>query len=809
MLKNYFKVAIRNLWRTKTFSVINIAGLATGLCCFILIILFVADELSYDKHFPNAERIFRANADIKFGGAETQYPFSSDLMGQTLQHDYPEVENYARLYASGGPKMVKKSNIYLTETKVAHVDSGFFNIFRVPAITGNLTTALNEPNTVVITEAIAQKYFGTSDAAGKTLETNDNRQTIYKVTAVIKNIPPNTHFDTELFFSMKNADYQWGQFLSHNFHTYLLLKPGVDYKRFSDKVFPEYTSKYVLPAAQEYMQISNMEEFKKSGNKLEYSLIPVTDIHLYSDRPYELTAGGNIQYVYIFSGVALFILLIACINFMNLTTARSVSRAKEVGIRKVLGTERKNLVLQFLCEGTITTLVSCILAITLVILVLPLFNQLAGKNIVTSALLQPQIIIGLLLLPLLVGVVAGSYPAFVLSSFRPIEVLKGKLSGKSKSGGLRSSLVVFQFVTSIILIIATTVIYNQLHYIQTKNLGFSKEQVLIIDKGYALQNNGEAYKQYLAQQPGIISTTYSSFLPTPSGRSDNVFSKEKVFDARSGFSMQEWYVDVDYLQTMGMQLVKGRNFSKEFGRDSTAVIINEKTAALLGAGDALGKQIYRRDGDNGVKTYTVIGVVKNFHFESLKRDIDMLGLFYGTSMGTLAVKINPANTESVLKAAKARWAELAPQIPFSFHFMDADFSNVYQAEQKIGQIAITFSILAILIACLGLFGLAAFIAEQRTKEIGIRKVLGANIANLVLMLSTDFLKLVVIAAIIAFPLAWWFMNSWLQNFAYRIPISWWIFVVAGIVAVVIALITVSSQAIRAALTNPVKSLRTE
>lgn len=808
MLKNYIKIALRNLWRTRTFSIINIVGLATGLCCFILIMLFVSDELSYDRHFSKADRIFRINSDIKFGGAESQYPFSSDMMGAALQNDYPEVENYARLYTSSGNKLIKKGTQYITEARVAHADSTFFSIFDAEAITGNLQSALHEPNTVVLTESAALKYFGTTDALGKILETRDDDNPLYKVTAVIKELPTNTHFNLQFFFSMKNADYEWGQWLSHNFHTYLLLKPGVNYQEFANKAFPQYSHKYLLPAAQELMQISSYDEFEQSGNKLHYSLTPVTEIHLYSSRVYEMTPGGNIQYIYIFAATAIFILAIACINFTNLTTAKSTNRAREVGIRKVLGTTRKNLSVQFLSESVLLAMISTIIASGLVIVFLPLFNNLAGKNIQVSALGSPFFVVMLLLLAVITGLIAGFYPALVLSSFKPIEVLRGKMMSRTGKSSLRSCLVVFQFATSIILIIATTIIYNQLHYIQNKNIGYNKDQVVIIDRPYALGNNSEAFKQFLLQQPGVINATYSSFLPTPSSRSDNLFSKEAVFDMQRSFNMQEWYVDDDYIATLGMTLIKGRNFSKEFGTDSSAVILNETAAALLGHEDPIGKTLYRAFGDN-TKKYTVIGVVKNFHYESLKRDIDMLGLFYGKSLGTMALRIHAVNISEVFSAAENKWKALAPEMPFSYSFMNANFRSVYESEERIGKIAISFSVLAIVIACLGLFGLATFIAEQRTKEIGVRKVLGASIHNLVLMLSKDFLKLVAVATVIAFPIAWWCMNSWLQNFAYRTSIGWWTFAGAGLIAVLIALLTVSSQAIRAAYTNPIKSLRTE
>ena len=447
MIKNYFKVAWRNLIKNKIFSTINIVGLAIGLSCFLLIALYVMDELRYDRYNVNADRIYRINSDIRFGGADLHMPVTSDMMGQLLKKDYPQVEEYTRIYTFNGDKLIRKGNEYIDEQKVAHADSTFFNVFTLPAIEGDTKTALNEPNTVVITESMAKKYFGTVHVLGKTIETKDNDKILpYKITAVIKDIPENSHFHFDLIFSMKNVDYNWGQLTSHNFYTYLLLKKGTDYKAF-EKNFTAYVTKYVLPEAKVYMNINSMEEFEKAGNKLVYTMMPLTKIHLYSDRSFELSPGGNIQYVYIFSAVALFILLIACINFMNLTTARSANRAREVGIRKVLGTERKELITQFLFESTLMVLLSLTIAVAVVYLVLPLFNDVANKQMTLSSLFTPYIIPMLIALPLAVGLLAGSYPAFFLSSFRPIEVLKGKLKLGTKSGSLRSVLVVVQFLS--------------------------------------------------------------------------------------------------------------------------------------------------------------------------------------------------------------------------------------------------------------------------------------------------------------------------------------------------------------------------
>jgi putative ABC transport system permease protein len=810
MIRNYLKVAIRNLWKNKTFSFINIAGLAIGLCCFLLIALYVLDELSFDKYNANADRIYRINSDIRFGGADLHMPVTSDMMGQLLKKDYPQVEQYTRLYTFNGDKLIKKGNDYINEQHVGHADSTFFDVFTLPAIEGDTRTALNEPNTVVITESMAKKYFSSTQALGKNLEVKDQKNPLYKVTAVIKDIPENSHFHFDFLFSMKNVDYNWGQLTSHNFYTYIRLKKGTDPKAF-EKNFDQYIDKYVLPEAKQFMNINSMEEFRKAGNSLVYTLMPLTQIHLHSDRSFELSPSGNIQYVYIFSAVALFILIIACINFMNLTTARSANRAREVGIRKVLGTEKGQLVKQFLFESTTMVILALLIAIPAVWLVLPLFNDMAAKKMTTGSLFTPYILPLLIALPFVVGLIAGSYPAFFLSAFRPIEVLKGKLKLGSKSGILRSVLVVFQFWASIILIIGTVVVYRQLHYIQTRNLGFNKDQVLIVNGVGALNNNMVPFKNDVLQLPGVSSGTLSGYLPVSNSyRSDNTWSTEAVMTTKTGFDMQNWLIDYDYLKTMGMQIIKGRNFSREFGSDSTAMIINETTAKIIGYKDPIGKQLFRSGDEQGhVRAFTIIGVVRNFNFETLHHEVGPLAFMLSTGSGLASFKVNAANINQLVAQIQSKWRSLAPGLPFSYRFLDESFNEMYRAEQRVGKIALVFSVLAIFIACLGLFGLATFIAEQRTKEIGIRKVLGASVQGIVQMLSKDFMKLVAISFVIAAPMAWYFMHKWLQDFAFRINISWWIFAAAGLAALLIALVTVSFQAIRAAVSNPVKSLRTE
>ncbi|MGB4845958.1 MAG: ABC transporter permease [Ferruginibacter sp.] len=813
MIKNYFKVAFRNLWKNKGYSAINIFGLAIGLATCLLITLYVTDELSYDRYNEKADRIYRINSDLHFGGADLHMTQTSDMMGALLKKDYPQVEEFTRIYSNEGSKLVKKGNEFINEPHIAYVDSTFFDVFTLKAIAGNPKKALFEPNTVVLTESAAKKYFNDVNVLGKTIEIKKGETTNpYKITAVIHDVPKESHFNFEFFLSMKNANYNWGQLTSHNFHTYMLLKPGTDYKAF-EKNFGQYISKYVLPYAQQFIKISSMEEFEKAGNKLEYSLMPLTDIHLHSDYNFEITATGNIQYIYIFSAVALFILILACINFMNLSTARSAKRAKEVGIRKVLGTERKTLIGQFLVESTLTAFVALAVALLVAWSVLPLFNDVAAKTLSIKDLLSPHILPFLILLPFVVGLMAGSYPALFLSKFKPVVVLKGNANTGFKKSNLRNFLVVFQFATSIILIIGTIIMYSQLHYIQTKKLGFNKDQVLVIDGAYALGKNTQAFKNEVLAMQGVSSGTLSSFLPVSnSSRSDNTYSTEAVMTSSSGIDMQTWEVDYDYLKTIGMEIVQGRNFSKDYGSDSSAILITETTAKMMGFKEPIGKLIYisaENNHDNTLIALHVIGVVKDFHFESLRQKLGPLCMRLINSTGLASFKVSAANSKTLVGQIEKKWKELAPGIPFSYRFMSDSFNQMYRSEQRAGTIAIVFAVLAVLIACLGLFGLVTYMAEQRTKEIGIRKVLGASVSNVVTMLSKDFLILVAVASVLAFPVAWWAMHKWLQDFEYRINISVWVFVIAGVAALLIALLTVSYQAIKAALSNPVKSLRTE
>lgn len=807
MLRNYFKVALRNLWKNKTFSSINIMGLAIGTGTCLLIILYVLDEWSFDKFNEKSDRIYRADVDIKFGGAEQKFAVNSAPLAFYMSSEYPQVETAVR-FRNYGPSVVKKGDQNIKENKIVFTDSTLFDVFTLPMIAGEPKKALTTPNSVVITESIAKKYFESTEVIGKQL-LFDNKN-LYQITGVIKDVPENSHFRFDFFISLASDPLSREDvWLSFNFNTYLLLKPGVKPETVQAKL-DEVLKHRMWPQAENVMHITP-EVFKKSGNYLYLNLTLLTDIHLKSDKIAELSANGSIQNVYIFSAIAIFILLVACVNFMNLSTARSANRAKEVGVRKVLGTQRSNLIKQFLTESILMSLIAFIISLLICVLMLPFFNQLTGKQFSLSPFEHPWLLPVLFAFAFITGIIAGSYPAFYLSSFKPIEVLKGKLSAGFKSSYLRSGLVVFQFFISIFLIISTIVIYRQLNYIQNKKLGFNKEQVLTIKDTYVLNKKVETFKDEVLRLPSVISATITGYLPTPSSRSDNPFFPEGEIDNKKAVAMQNWDVDFDYIPTMGMELLKGRNFSKELLTDSNSVIINETAARLFGYQDPVGKKISKLIDVNGIEAepYTIIGVVKNFHFTSLRENIGALCLIPHPSNDAVSFRMQTDNLATTVKSIEAIWKKIAPGESFTYSFLNDDFNAMYAFEQKVGKIFIVFALLAIFIACLGLLGLATYAAEQRTKEIGIRKVLGAGMANIAGMLSADFIKLVVIAAFITFPVAWWAMNKWLQDFVYRIDINWWIFAISGGVAVGIALFTVSFQSVKAALANPIKSLRTE
>ncbi len=811
MLSNYLTIAFRNLSKNRLFSLLNIGGLSAGLAVAMLIGLYARDERSFDQFNEKADRIYRVNFDVRFGGREEALAVASAPFGPTMVRDYPAVEAMCR-FRQWGFITVKKGNEAIEEGFNTYVDSSFFTIFTMPLLEGDPKTALTEPNTGVISEKMAQKYFGaTTGIVGRTLRINENRD--MRVTGVMRDMPAQSHFHYNFLFSMASIAEEANEdmWLSNNFQTYLLLRPGSSATDLESRI-NEVVEKYVGPQF-EKITGGTMEAFKNSGDWLKYSLMNIRDIHLYSDRSAEHEANSDIKYVWIFGLVALMVLLLACVNFMNLSTARSAGRAREVGVRKALGSNRGALVRQFLTESMLLTAISFVVASLGVWLVLPAFNDFAAKDIQFS-LLDAPMLASLAGLALFTAFVAGSYPAFFLSAFRPIEVLKGKLtlSAKGGSSSLRSGLVVFQFFISVALIASVLVVQKQLDFIQNKKLGYEKEHLVMLRNTWWLREKTLDFKARLLQIPGIESVSCADFFPTPSSRSNTTFSKAGMDIATASISSEHWTVDFDYLQTFGLKLQEGRWFDPSLKTDSSACVINQAAAKAFGWPNPLGQKIttFINPAFQEMTTLEIVGVVQDFNYESLRENVGPMVMTIGRSSGTMALRLaRNTDIEKTMAAVGVQFKAALPAQPFNFRFIDQEFDQQYRAERRIGSILGAFAAFAIFIACLGLFGLASFTAEQRTKEIGIRKVLGASVAGITGLLARDFLKLVFVAILLASPVAYYFMQRWLADFAYRIDIQWWMFVVTALGAAFIAFLTVSFQSVRAALANPVESLRSE
>jgi putative ABC transport system permease protein len=797
MLPINAKLAIRQLQKNRTFTALNILGLTLGLTTFLLIVLYINDELSFDRFNVKAARIFRVNTDIKANDKITYFADAAPPVAPTLLKHYPEVERAVRMLPVQGGMRIKKGLGEIQEDRLVVCDPEIFDVFTLPMIEGDPATALQRPHSVVITESTAKKYFNSTHVVGRTLTDIDDT-ILLTVTGVIRDLPAQSSFHYDLFLTMCGN----GMATDPNFYsffpmsTFILLKPGANAGMLRNKLHS-----FMYDWGPDY------RDYDTSGYFVHINLIALTDIHLHSNRTDELGNNGNSQYVYIFSAIALFVLLIAAINFMNLSTARSANRAREVGVRKVLGSPRLTLSLQFLMESLLVTLAATILALGLAILVMPWFNILADKSLSLGGHMLVKMLPFIGLIILVVGLMAGAYPAFFLSAFRPVDVLKGALSLGGKGSALRSTLVVFQFTVSLFLIAGTLIVYRQLHYIQNTDLGFSRGRVLVI-KGMNALADPVTLEKEVRGLAGVSDATLSGFLPTNDKRWHDSGGEKST---QKGGWCQLWKVDEHYLPTLDMQLAAGRNFSPAFATDSNSMIINEAAAKMFGvAKDPLNKDI-SVGWYHGPKTFRTIGVVKDFHFSSLRDNIEPLAMvmYRDDDANLLIVRASTDNYPALLARLKDRWTALAPYRSFDYSFMDADFDALYRAEQRMGQLSVLFSMLAIVIACLGLFGLAAFAAEQRARELGIRKVLGASVRSILVLLSRDFARLIIIAVFIASPLAWWVMHGWLQNFAYRTTMPLWIFAVAAALVFCVALLTTLAQSRKAAVTNPVEVLRGE
>ena len=810
MIKNNFKIAWRTLLKQRMYSVIKIGGFALSIAACLLIALYIKDELSYDKEWAYADRIYRVIGEYNENGKIESGNDWPAPMAKALREDFPEVEKSGRLmdaplfYGAGSNQLRPvevRQNTY--EQGFSYADQDMLDMLQVKMVYGDRARALSEPNTMVISKSKADKYFPGQNPVGRTMILNNDAGTPYKIGGVMKDFPTTSHIHYDFLLTMTGHqlwDNEQTTWMASNYPTYVLLKPGTNPAHFQEKL-KLILSKYMLPALKEY----NLKEAESLVKNAKILIQPITDVHLYSASIDDRLDKGDIKFVWLFGAIAVFILVIACINFINLSTARSANRAKEVGLRKVVGSNRTALVKQFLTESLVFSVLSFVMGFVIAGLLLPYFNTLTGKSLTTpwTAWWLLPVMIGA---AIIIGVIAGLYPSFYLSSFKPISVLKGQLSRGSKNAFLRNGLVIFQFTTSIFLIIGTLVIYNQTQFLLNRKVGFDKDQVMLIQGTNTLGDKTQAFKTELLKSSGIKSVTVGDYLPISMTKRDgNTFWKEGKINEDLGVFGQKWQVDYDYLETMGMRINQGRYFSKEMASDSAAVVINKSMVEKLGLKSPLGQRI-----ENGWQKFTVIGVVEDFNFETMKQKVAPLCMVLGLYNSTIvSVKLSGKDTKKVISDVANVWKSFSPDQPFRYTFLDESFANMYKDVQRTGSIFTSFAVLAIIIACLGLFALSAFMAEQRTKEIGIRKVLGASVNGIVTMLSKDFLKLIIIAMLIASPIAWWAMIKWLQDFEYRIPVAWGFFAVAGIAALLIALFTISFQAIKAAVANPVQSLRTE
>jgi len=810
MFKNNIKIAWRSLKKQPFFTFLNIFGLAIGMAGGLLLGLYIYDDLSHDKMFTDADRIYRINGDMKFGGAEENTSEVSAPMAQALVNDIPEVELATR-FRNIGSVFIRPEDVMdnVREHHMAYADSTFFEMFGVNLLYGDERTALTEPNTLVMTRTAAEKHFPIDQAIGQTLMIND--QEVYTVTGIMEDLPKNSIFkDKPIFLSMSGYDdaqqADWG---SHNYYTFIKLIPGASAENIQDEM-QSMVGTYVIPYAQRFFPGITEQQFLDAGNYINYSTIPLTDIHLYSGRSPEFSTVSDIKNIYILGAIALILLVLASVNFMNLSTAHSLKRSKEVGIRKTLGSQRSGLISQFLTESGLIAMGSLLFAVLIATLAMPFYNELAGKDL-SIPFSNPLFWLILILATLILGLFSGSYPAFFMSRFVAAKVLKGQGDNSIGGGRVRNALVIFQFSISVFLIMGTLTVFQQLRFIQGKDLGYGKNQVLVISGVSSLEGKKQAFKDAVLRIGQVNNATLSSYLPTPSSRSSGTYMLAEDRSQERSINMQQWNVDDDYISTINLSLVYGRDFDvTKFPTDSSAVILNEKAVAVLGKTpeSVIGTQ-FVNDFENGSLS-TVVGVVKNFHFETLKEEVGALALFNGGgNPDNLAIKLEGGDVTRTVAAVENIWREMAPTQPFEHYFMDDSFNNSYEAEQRLGQIFMVFTLLSIVIACLGLLGLAAFNAQKRVKEIGVRKVLGAGVGQIVYRLSADFLKLVGLAIVIALPLGWYAMDRWLQDFSYRIEIPWWIFALSALLAIGVAIVTVSYQSIKAAVVNPVKSLRTE
>ncbi len=814
MRNHFLKMAWRNLSKRKANTLINVFGLSTGMAVCILLLLFIRDEKSFDSFHENKDRVYRVVLERIYPGRSTFYSFIPASIGEAINTEFPEVKQSTRVFNNGGGNtLIKIGDTLFEEKNVLLADSNFFSVFTAAPLAGNLTTALEKPNNIVLNETTAKKYFGgVQSAIGKTLKVEEDP---FTVSAIVKDWPSNSHMDFNVLIS-SNTFFQNApkNYINFSAHTYLLLKENSSSSALESKL-PLIIEKYVSGEIEKTFG-QTFDQFKSAGNGYRYFLQPLPGIHLGSNLEGELKPNGNERAVSVFLLIAIFILVIACINFINLSTARSAERAREVGIRKTFGSERRSLVTQFLVESIMISFISLLIALIMVLALMPLYNNLTDKHLSPAIIFSPLPVILMILMSLVIGLFAGIYPAFVLSSFKPIFVLKGRLQTGRHGIGLRNALVVFQFGISVILIICTLVVNQQMEYVTGNNLGYKKDLVLVVERTDLLRENRDAFKDEVLKIAGIKTISGNSSLPGGNNYFGVSFQKQGTRDSYTGRGL---LTDENYAQTLSLELVKGRYFSKSFSTDTLSLVLNESAVKAMGIeGDPIGARLTTNDGpfnapDGNQYVYTVIGVVKDFHFQNLHEKIAPLFISHVRKLTpndpSMAMKLDAANYQAAITGIEKSWKKFVGDIPFHYSFLDENVAAMYAAEATTRKIFTVFSVLAIIIACMGLLGLISYTIQLRIKEIGIRKVLGASVSQILWLLGRNFLRVIVIAGIVAIPVSLLLMTKWLQGFEYRVNISPWTFIFALLSAIVVAGITIGLQAIKAAWSNPVKSLRTE
>jgi putative ABC transport system permease protein len=814
MFRNYWKVALRSLLKRKGFTLINVLGLATGMAVCVLIVVFIHQELSYDRFEENGDRVYRLVLERKYPGRSSSYAIIPSSVGEAVKRESPEVEASTGFqdFTGTDPMLVRIGDRRFEERRVLTADSNFFRVFPMRLLAGNAATALQKPDMAVLSQTTAERLFGSVAAAiGQTFDTETKHR--FLVSGVCRDWPANSHMGFDMLLSAVTFP-QPANYTGFSTYTYLLLQKGASAPTVEARL-PQLIEKYAGGEVGRSFGMS-FQQFQAAGNGYHYYLQPLARIHLGSDLQAELRPNGSERAVYIFSIIAAFILVIACINFVNLSTARSLERAREVGVRKTFGSGQRSLVLQFLLESVLVSLLSMLLALGLVWVFLPVFGRLAGEDFAVAGLLDPLSVFGLVAFGLAVGLLAGLYPAFVLSSFQPIKVLKGKFHSNKYGVALRNALVVFQFAISILLIICTIVVNQQMTFMLGDALGFRQDHVIEIQRSDLVGGKNRAFRQELGKIAGVERVGGASTLPGEQGFFGIAWQVPGSKESMTGRGI---IVDDAFAGTLGLTLKEGRFFSNAFGTDSLSVVLNEKAVAALGLREpVVGTRLtttteFYNPGPDSFYTYTVVGVVRDFHYQTLHQAIEPLVITNAAKFGGVtnltAVRINGAELHQAIGAIGRVWRQFVPDHPLHYAFLDENLAAQYKAEQTLQRIFTVFSALAIFIACIGLLGLAAYATQQRMREMSIRKVLGAGKGTIVRLLSKDFIRLVSLSALIAFPAAWLAMHAWLQGFAYRIGLSWWVFVLAWVLCVLITLATISVQALRAAAVNPVKVLRSE